>query len=1245
MRMRAVERLLTTAVALRGLLFGRHLLVSGPRQISDTTRARPLRNANLFVVAIAGLLFAGAGQALASAGCSALTGNFTAGPSYTGTSQASGFNAGDTINFTVNNPGNAGSYYWLEDTTTNTNLTGNLDSSSSYTFPASTSDTVSVLVNNTGVLDVSWSCTANPLTLTPHPSALTQVGQTYSQANIPQFGTAPYTYSVSAGAVPAGTTLNSSTGTVSGIPTAPGAFSYTIEVTDSSSPAQTATATTNGTIGKDSTITSVVSSLNPSDFNQLVTFTATVTGFSPTGSVTFSFDGSPQAPVTLSSGQATFSTSSLSAGSHTITASYGGDTSNANSSGSLSGNQTVNSVLTATQAIASKALTVNQAATPFAPVTGSGGTGALTYSVLPSLPTGLSISSSTGAISGTATVTHAASSFTVTVTDANGVTASNSFSLIVNSAVTATSVIPSPTLTLGHASPFTPVTGANGTPPLTYSVSPPLLASLSMAPSTGTISGTPTISSAATPYTVTVTDANGATATAGFNLTVNSALTANLVIPSQSLSQNHAAAPFTPVIGTNGTPPLSYSVSPALPGGLAIASSTGAISGTPTVTSPTTNYTVTVTDADGATATATFGLTVNTGPPTVTSVSPNSGPASGGTLVTVSGTNFTGATAVNFGSAPAASFTVNSATSITATSAAGSAGAVDVTVTNTGGTSTTSVADGFTYVSSTAPTVTGISPNAGPPSGGTRVIITGSQFTGATAVNFGSVAASSFTVVSATQITVTSPPENAGTVDVTLTTPGGTSIISAADHFTYTTLPSVGAVSPNAGPTTGGTVVTISGANFIGATGVNFGSVPATFAVNSATQITASSPPEGAGTVDVTVTAPNGTSPTSPADQFAYESPPVVTTISPGTGPTLGGTIVTISGTSFTGATAVKFGNAAATSFTVNSPTAITVAAPNGIGTVDVTVTTLVGTSATSAADQFSYEPSHDFNGDGKSDVLWGDASNNSGIWLMNGASILQSKVLGTVPSNWAVVGQRDFNGDGKGDLLWRDNSGDIGMWFMNGTQIASTAMIGGVPITWSVAATGDFNADGKGDIVWRDTSGNVELWLMNGATIMQTATLGNVPLNWAILGADMKGEIFWRNLSTGDVGIWVMNGTTIAKTVDFGAVPLNWTVAGLGDFDGNGSTDLLWRDASGNVGVWLMNGTSIMSSAVVGQMSLGWSVAETGDYNGNAKSDILWTDGSGDVQIWFMNGASISSTATLGNVGTSWTVQSLSAD
>lgn len=125
---------------------------------------------------------------------------------------------------------------------------------------------------------------------------------------------------------------------------------------------------------------------------------------------------------------------------------------------------------------------------------------------------------------------------------------------------------------------------------------------------------------------------------------------------------------------------------------------------------------------------------------------------------------------MSFGGTPATSFTVNSSTQITAVAPAHSAGTVQVTVTTPSGTSN-GVA--FTYIA--VPTLTSVTPSSGPPSGGTVVVLTGTGLTGATAVSFGGTPATLFTVNSDTQITVLTPAHSAGTVQITVTTPGGTS--------------------------------------------------------------------------------------------------------------------------------------------------------------------------------------------------------------------------------------------------------------------------------------------------------------------------------------------------------------------------------------------------------------------------------------------------------------------------------------
>ncbi len=171
-------------------------------------------------------------------------------------------------------------------------------------------------------------------------------------------------------------------------------------------------------------------------------------------------------------------------------------------------------------------------------------------------------------------------------------------------------------------------------------------------------------------------------------------------------------------------------------------------------------------------------------PPTISQIAPATGPTTGGTVVTITGTNFTGTSEVEFGTIPAA-FTVNSDTSITATAPAYAAGTVDVTVYNAGA-SAWDAADQFTFTDSTStPAVTAISPAVGSTSGGTSVTITGTDFTGASAVTFGTVAASSFTVESATSIIAVAPAQAAGTVNVCVTTPSGSSPDVSADHYAY----------------------------------------------------------------------------------------------------------------------------------------------------------------------------------------------------------------------------------------------------------------------------------------------------------------------------------------------------------------------------------------------------------------------------------------------------------------------------
>src|SRR5262249_3446074 len=183
--------------------------------------------------------------------------------------------------------------------------------------------------------------------------------------------------------------------------------------------------------------------------------------------------------------------------------------------------------------------------------------------------------------------------------------------------------------------------------------------------------------------------------------------------------------------------------------------------------------------------------------------------------------------------------------------------------------------------STSTPNVTGVSPSSGTTNGGTSVTITGTSLTGILTVFFGTVPASDFVVNSSTSITALAPAQAAGTIVIVISNPSGSSAISASDQYTYSggSSPTVSSLSTSlADPAGDFTYVTITGTNFSGVTGIDFGTTPADwFVVNSSTTITALAPPHSPGTVDVTVTNLTGTSSTSSATHITYGDPPLPT--------------------------------------------------------------------------------------------------------------------------------------------------------------------------------------------------------------------------------------------------------------------------------------------------------------------------------------------------------------------------------
>ncbi|HXJ84928.1 MAG TPA: FG-GAP-like repeat-containing protein, partial [Candidatus Methylomirabilis sp.] len=136
----------------------------------------------------------------------------------------------------------------------------------------------------------------------------------------------------------------------------------------------------------------------------------------------------------------------------------------------------------------------------------------------------------------------------------------------------------------------------------------------------------------------------------------------------------------------------------------------------------------------------------------------------------------------------------------------------------------------------------------------------------------------------------------------------------------------------------------------------------------------------------------------------------------------------------------------------------------------------------------------------------------------------------------------------------------------------------------------------------------------------------------------DGTSDVLWRH-GTGVVYTWFMNKTTVVAAGSPGSVGTDWTIAGVGDFNGDGKADILWRHTSGAVYIWLMDGTTVIGTGSPGAVGTDWTIAAVGDFNGDGNADILWRHSSGAVYIWLMNGTTVIGTGSPGAVGTDWTI------
>jgi uncharacterized protein YhjY with autotransporter beta-barrel domain len=508
------------------------------------------------------------------------------------------------------------------------------------TVLATTTFTVTVTDHATPTAETSsktFSLTVNPALTTvqnvPSTTLITTIAATPFTPVTASGGTGTLSYALSGGTLPTGLNFSTTTGAITGTPTTTLATTiFTVTVTDATTPTpQMSSKTFSLTVNAVLTTLQNVPSTTLTVGSAATPFTP-VTASGGAGTLSYALSGGTLPSglnFSTTTGQIT-GTPSTALATTTFTVTVTDQTTPTAQTSSKTFSLTVNPALTTVQAVPSTTLTVGVLATPFTPVTASGGTGTLSYALFnaadtspATLPTGLTFSTTTGTISGTPSTALATTTFTVTVTDATTPTAqmsSKTFSLTVNTVLSTTQAVPSTTLTVGSAAtPFTPVTASGGVGTLSYALSGGTLPTgLNFSTTTGQITGTPSTALATTTFTVTVTDQTTPTAQTSsktFNLTVNPALTTTQAVPSTTLITTIAATPFTPVTASGGTGTLSYALSGGtLPTGLNFSTTTGQITGTPTTTLATTTFTVTVTDQTTPTAqtsSKTFSLTVN----------------------------------------------------------------------------------------------------------------------------------------------------------------------------------------------------------------------------------------------------------------------------------------------------------------------------------------------------------------------------------------------------------------------------------------------------------------------------------------------------------------------------------------------------------------------------------------------------------------------------------------------------------
>jgi FG-GAP-like repeat len=294
--------------------------------------------------------------------------------------------------------------------------------------------------------------------------------------------------------------------------------------------------------------------------------------------------------------------------------------------------------------------------------------------------------------------------------------------------------------------------------------------------------------------------------------------------------------------------------------------------------------------------------------------------------------------------------------------------------------------------------------------------------------------------------------------------------------------------------------------------------------------------------------------------------------------------------------------------------------------------------------------------------MLWRQISGEVDLWdTLSDTSVAPISLGAPDPNVWQIVATGDFDGDGFSDILWYDHTDNLMVvWTLKDGVPTSTAAVSGSPPTFMFTAksghfVGDLDGDGVSDILWTQTTTDPLLgtrtsfvtWFMQAGTPIPKATSTSAASTDQILGVGNfdgdslhRADIAYRS-TTGAVSIALNGG---AKTVvpNVGTVPTTWVVKDVGDFNGDGKSDLLWwNSTSGQLSIWEMSGTTLIANPLPGTVapSSSWRIQAAVDINHDGISDIAWqttnANGlfSGPTSIWIMNSNGTLRESTLANM------------